>query len=302
MAQQGYGNCVETSLDDEYRYVVSNSVPPYYMNPYCPFGLNNGYCIEGEPCPFPDIVCGVTTSAGFTTHGDVWVAAKANFKIPREGNPTLQDRPAEMYATVGDGEKNIGPSIGVHVNGINIQGPNDAGAVNVDEAGFQLVCGGHVTPPVNANQPPLYHYHKAADCTPAFKNESIPVSHGGKPAVHANLTGYANDGFGIYAFSDVGGSAPVLDECGGHFGPVNDDDPESVVYHYHATTYTPYHLACQGPALQKCESTQHGTSFCGPGCGGYDVCVQPGTSKSSLKTYVAKWNSTWLDSYTVNDF
>ena len=138
--------------------------------------------------------------------------------------------------------------------------------------------------------------------TPAFKNESIPVSHGGKPAVHANLTGYANDGFGIYAFSDVGGSAPVLDECGGHFGPVNDDDPDSVVYHYHATTYTPYHLACQGPALQKCESTQHGTSFCGPGCGGYDVCVQPGTSKSSLKTYVAKWNSTWLDSYTVNDF
>jgi len=230
------------------------------------------------------------------------VAAEAHFKIPIEGNPTLADRPGNMYSTVGEGEKNIGPSIGVHVNGINIQGPNDAGAVNVDEAGFQLMCGGHVTPPVNDNQPPLYHYHKAADCTPAFKNESIPVSHGGMPAVHANLTGYANDGFGIYAFSDVGGVAPVLDECGGHFGPVHDDDPTSVVYHYHATTYTPYHLACQGPALQQCESTQHGTSFCGPGCGGFDLCVQPGTSELSLKQYVGKWNTTWLNSFTVNKF
>ncbi len=283
-------------------YVHSNSVPPYYFNPYCPFGLKKGYCIEGEPCPFPDIVCGVTNSSGFTALGDVWVALEAHFKIPILGNPTLEDRPGNMYATVGDGEKNIGPSIGVHVNGVNIQGPNDAGAVNVDEAGFQLMCGGHVTPPVNDDQPPLYHYHKAADCTSAFKNESIPVSHGGRPMVHANLTGYANDGFGIYAFSDIGGAAPVLDECGGHFGPVDDEDPTNVIYHYHATTYTPYHLACQGPALQKCESTQHGTSFCGPGCGGFEVCVQPGTSREHLKEYVGRWNSTWLDSYTVNSF
>jgi hypothetical protein len=83
-----------------------------------------------------------------------------------EGNPTRDDRPGDMYDTVEGGHKTLGPAIGVHVNGVNIQGPNDAGGVNVDEAGFQLMCGGHVTPPVGGG--PLYHYHKAADCTDAF--------------------------------------------------------------------------------------------------------------------------------------
>ena len=62
--------------------------------------------------------------------------------------------------------KDMGPAIGVAINGINIQvktcifvsnspwssslnhqGPNDAGDVSIDEGGFQLACGGHVTPP-----------------------------------------------------------------------------------------------------------------------------------------------------------
>ena len=30
------------------------------------------------------------------------------------------------------------------MNGISIHGPNDAGQVNIDEAGFQLTCGGCV--------------------------------------------------------------------------------------------------------------------------------------------------------------
>ena len=55
--------------------------------------------------------------------------------------------------------KDLGAAIGVAINGINIQvkfikgisphcqGPNDAGDVSIDEGGFQLACGGHVTPP-----------------------------------------------------------------------------------------------------------------------------------------------------------
>jgi hypothetical protein len=39
------------------------------------------------------------------------------------------------------------------------------------------------------------------------------------------------------------------------------------MYHYHARTNTPYHLACQGPALGKCEAVQHDANFCGKGCG-----------------------------------
>ena len=98
-----------------------------------------------------------------------------------------------------------------------------------------------------------------------------------------------------------GGEAPVLDECNGHFGPVSDNSTE-VVYHYHATTTTPYHLACQGPALGQCESTQGAaTSFCGKGCGA-EVCVQPGTQKAQLEAYLDRFNKTWLQAYTTNNF
>jgi hypothetical protein len=140
----------------------------------------------------------------------------------------------------------MGPALGFSIqNGVSIQGPNDAGDYNIDEAGFILPCGGHVTPPVDAMQtgpmasPPLYHYHKAPDCLDEFVEQNKPFSHGGTQGKHGGLIGYALDGFGIYTFQDIGGAAPVLDECGGHFGPVDDDDLTTVVYHYHTTTYTP---------------------------------------------------------------
>jgi len=292
-----WGNCVVHKKDTEYRYIYSNNVPDYYFNPYCPFSIGQGYCIAGEPCPFPTLKCGTTTSYGFTPYGDVWVPLVNWQKIPLEGNPA-HATPGDMYGSVKEGYHNMGATVGVALNGVTIQGPNDAGAVNVDEAGFQLMCGGHVTPPVDAY--PLYHYHKPADCTPPFKAAAIPVSHGGTPHQHSDLYGYANDGFGIYAYNDLAGSAPVLDECNGHFGPVSENSSE-VVYHYHATTTTPYHLACQGPALGQCEDTQGATSFCGKGCGA-EVCVQPGTNKAQLEAYVAKFNQTWLQSYTANSY
>ena len=31
--------------DSEFRYITSNNVPDYYMNPYCPIGLGYGYCV-----------------------------------------------------------------------------------------------------------------------------------------------------------------------------------------------------------------------------------------------------------------
>jgi len=303
-----WGNCVVHKQDTEYRYIYSNNIPDYYFNPYCPFSIGQGYCIAGEPCPFPTLECGTTTSYGFTEFGDVWVPQINWLKIPLQGNPARQT-PGDMYGSVKDGYHNIGPAVGVALNGVVIQGPNDAGAVNVDEAGFQLMCGGHVTPPVD--QYPQYHYHKAPDCTPPFKKQAIPVSHGGTPHTHGGLFGYANDGFGIYTYTDIEGTAPVLDECGGQFGPVppaganaNSTNYEDwdVTYHYHASTATPYHLACQGPALGQCESTQgSGTSFCGKGCGA-EICVQPGTNRAKLEAYLARFNSTWLQSYTVNDF
>lgn len=315
-----WGSCVnytvgvDTKDDKKYRYFTSNSVPPYYFNPYCPFGLAKtcsanstqqycgGYCIDNEPCPFPELKCGVSKSQGFTEFGDVWVAAIQYTKVPFEGNPTRADRPGDMYESVDEGSKTCMATTAVHLNGNSIQGPNDAGAINVDVAGFMLMCGGHVTPPVVTGPlagQPMYHYHKAPDCTPEFLERSVPVDHNGTAKRHALLFGYAIDGFGLYGYEDLGGAMPILDECGGHFGAVDDDKPDVVVYHYHATTFTPYHLACQGPALGKCDTTQHGASFCGEGCGA-EVCAQPGTSKAALRRYLSKWNSTWLDMYTHN--
>jgi len=226
-----WGNCVNYTIGvdpkdgNEYRYFTSNSVPPYYFNPYCPFGLHmtcandtktkycGGYCIADEPCPFPDLKCGVTKSTGFTTFGDVWTPMVAYTKMPKEGNPTRQDRPGDMYEVVGNGGKTVMATTAVHLNGNSIQGPNDAGAINVDVAGFQLMCGGHVTPPVGPGafaedsgvpaMPPMYHYHKAPDCTPEFLNHSIPEDHQGTAKKHALLFGYALDGFGIYGYEDL---------------------------------------------------------------------------------------------------
>lgn len=317
-----WGSCVNLTVGTDkndskkYRYFTSNSVPPYYFNPYCPFGLartcsNNtkqkycgGYCIDDEAttCPFPNLKCGISKSQGFTELGDVWVAQIQYTKVPFEGNPTRADRPGDMYEAVDRGSKTTMATTAVHLNGNSIQGPNDAGAINVDVAGFMLMCGGHVTPPVvtgaMAGQP-MYHYHKAPDCTPQFLKRSVPVDHNGTAKKHGVLFGYAIDGFGLYGYEDLQGAVPVLDECGGHFGAVDEDKLDEVAYHYHATTYSPYHLACQGPALGKCNTTQHGANFCGEGCGA-QVCAQPGTSKPALQSYLSKWNSTWFGKYTNN--
>ena len=286
-------------------------MPDFYHNPYCPIGIGQGYCVEGDTeCMFAGFQCGVEdstgSSKGFTAYGDVWVPELAYYKIPVTGNPTREDRPGDMYSTVDEGSKSMGPALGVTIeNGVSIQGPNDAGDYNIDEAGFILPCGGHVTPPVDAMMtgpmaaPPLYHFHKAPDCLDAFVEENKPYSHGGTQGQHGKIIGYALDGFGIYTFSDIGGAAPVLDECGGHFGPTDDDDLTNVVYHYHSTTYTPYTIACQGPALGECESTQGGANFCGKGCGA-DVCVQPGTAKEDLVSYLSAFDKTWLDNYSNN--
>ena len=60
-----WGNCVEMTTDDQFRYITSNSVPDYYYNPYCPIGLGYGYCVEQEVvCNFPDLTCGEDNGAG----------------------------------------------------------------------------------------------------------------------------------------------------------------------------------------------------------------------------------------------
>ena len=118
-----WGNCVEMTVDEEFRYITSNNVPNYYMNPYCPIGLGYGYCVPQEiVCHFPELICGEDNGVGTTGYGDVWVPSINHFKIPLLGNPTRSDRPGDMYDanTVG-AEKDLPPATGVAINGINIQ-------------------------------------------------------------------------------------------------------------------------------------------------------------------------------------
>lgn len=311
-AANNYGNCMNMTTDETYRYITSNNVPDFYMNPYCPIGLGFGYCVQQEidagTCYFTGLTCGdEDNGAGTTDFGDVWVPQEDNYKILLKGNPTREDRPADMYdITAVGGSKTNGAATGVAINGIGIQGPNDAGDVSIDEAGFQLACGGHVTPPLGNEDttgevpsgPPKYHFHKSPECLTPFTDASKGLAAGGEPYEHAKLMGWAIDGFGIYAYQEEGGEIPVVDECGGHFGPT---DTGEVVYHYHSRVIVPYHLACQGPSLGKCNTTQSGTNYCHPGCG-HEVCVQPGTSEKELREYLSQWNETWLDMYDVNPF
>ncbi|EDM45468.1 hypothetical protein SCB49_06662 [unidentified eubacterium SCB49] len=72
--------------------------------------------------------------------------------------------------------------------------------------------GGHVNPHGG------YHYHAVTGSTKKVSQEDI----------HADLIGYAIDGFAIYSLTDKNGNKPEdLDECGGHFDDIRG-------YHYHA--------------------------------------------------------------------
>ena len=46
--ENNWGNCMEMIIDDQYRWITTNSVPDYYFNPYCPIGRGYGYCVEQE--------------------------------------------------------------------------------------------------------------------------------------------------------------------------------------------------------------------------------------------------------------
>ena len=44
-------HCVDwwVDNDDDLRYCLTNSIPPYPVQPYCPFGVGKGYCMTGLP-------------------------------------------------------------------------------------------------------------------------------------------------------------------------------------------------------------------------------------------------------------
>ena len=89
------------------RTLESNSVPPYYVPPYCPFGIGQGYCqspIDGDStdcdvfrdmkCPCEEGSMGCETS---TEVGDVLFPTYQYFEFQLYPDPTREDLPLHMY-------------------------------------------------------------------------------------------------------------------------------------------------------------------------------------------------------------
>eukprot|EP01084_Bolivina_argentea_P033267 61557_1 len=333
--------------DDNLRYALTNSIPPYPVKPYCPFGIGKGYCMTGEnhdSCSqFKGMECPAQPGAPPT--GDVPVAQLVLYGVPLNPDPTNPKAPQYVYHenpviwyywptnnslarypnaynmlnAHGNGRKLLqgpppgpgGGTIGVHIAGQNIKGPEEAEGVNIDMSGIPLICGGHVTPPLGLG--PQYHYHKASTC---LMDDMADIRYHirDNSSSHSDLVAYANDGFGIYGFYDLNGKKPVMDQCNGHLGCL-DDECKIVEYHYHAQNFTysgspteqfqPYWIGCLGPSKGICNSTippQDNTPKCGPGCG-YQICVQPGTNNGSLNEYIDSFGkANWLSQWTVNPY
>lgn len=103
--------------------------------------------------------------------------------------------------------------VGVAFTGIIFDAP---APVNVIKAAYDIAalddCGGHINPHAG------YHYHAAAGC-----GTKVASTDG-----HADMIGYALDGYGIFALSDSTGTEPTgLDTCRGHTDSTRG-------YHYHA--------------------------------------------------------------------
>jgi hypothetical protein len=109
-------------------------------------------------------------------------------------------------------------------------------------------CGGHTGD---------YHFHEHLTCLYEQKG------------THSTRVGDSMDGKGIYGkwenFEKQ--EKPLLDACGGHWGPTPDGDGES--YHYHVQGQAPFTIGCYGPnpdnslvTVEQCRSLYSG---CGDG-------------------------------------
>jgi len=105
--------------------------------------------------------------------------------------------------------------VGVSLNGVVIAGPAPVTQILAANtiAAFDD-CGGHVNPNEG------YHYHAALGCSDVITSIDD----------HANLLGYALDGYGVYAMLNANGEEDYdLDECRGHSDSTRG-------YHYHAAS------------------------------------------------------------------
>ena len=104
-----------------------------------------------------------------------------------------------------------------------------------ERIGLLTACGGHGSD---------FHFHERLSCVNPGRDANLG---------HSLQVGQALDGKAIYGafetFENTSTSAgqPILDACGGHFGPVPQDST-GASYHYHVSEKPPFTLGCFGPA------------------------------------------------------
>lgn len=93
-------NCVTWRVDEkeEIRYVMTNSIPLYHVDPYCPFAVGEGYCLPAgstKCSQFRGLTCPAQKGAPAT--GDVPVPVSQLYGFPMKPDPTNASRPLNLY-------------------------------------------------------------------------------------------------------------------------------------------------------------------------------------------------------------
>lgn len=146
-----------------------------------------------------------------------------NVQITFDANPTVNAEPS---------------CIGFGANGISLTGAaiyQGSSTVGTDASAFEMLdsSGGHT------DGTETYHYHYLSD---NLLSELDPDTGG-----HSKLTGYIQDGFGIFGPRGEDGnvlSSADLDECHGHTHDIEWDGEIVNMYHYHWTYDFPYNVGC----------------------------------------------------------
>jgi len=138
-------------------------------------------------------------------------------------------------------------------------------------------CGGHTSD---------YHFHRDFAC--------LYLEQGGHSTAVGTIVGTQK----IYGkWEDFDNRLlPLLDACGGHFGPT-PDSPSTSVYHYHAQDRAPWTVGCLGPgagntlvSVATCRALYTSTS---KGCGVTPETMQiksgGGTGSADLSVSYTRW-------------
>lgn len=233
--------------------VKSNSIPQYPVEDYCPFGIGGMYCgvykkcpsgvwgIAGElcipegsgieldwgpndvgsdrggsdwgtmasitdDCPNPSWLTRTCPQNMPQTQGDCLEPANVSWKIPANPLPVRQSLGPAKYNRLN----------GVALDGVPIEGPEEAGGLSLDEANIvKNSCNGHPTP---GHAGARYHYHKSPHCS--FTDTPDGSHYAELPGKHSPLLGLHFDGFGLFGHQDEsslmggGGSCRVTCEDG----------------------------------------------------------------------------------------